>query len=282
MSLLFFIASIKAQTEIARMDYSVITDLGGNTVSDLDASFRQQLWKGKNNLAIKATYQNREFTFFDGLDLNSLSNLNRIHTLGLSLNYERKIDSSFSARVEVNPVLSTTWGRALSRDDFYGLFETTLSKTWRQNDKTQTLSIGVFRSVLFGEPEILPTASFAMTWENGWFVTVGFPESLFGLAWNERNSMTLRGAFDGSYSHISSPWFQNGQTIETPSFFILNGKELGLEYKYRLQPNFTTTLSGGYQLVDEFEIVDENETTLYNFGSDSSLYFSIGIRYNFK
>ena len=100
------------------MDYSVITDLGGNTVSDLDASFRQQLWKGKNNLAIKATYQNREFTFFDGLDLNSLSNLNRIHTLGLSLNYERKIDSSFSARVKANPVLSTTWGQALSRDDF--------------------------------------------------------------------------------------------------------------------------------------------------------------------
>ncbi|MEL6974578.1 MAG: DUF6268 family outer membrane beta-barrel protein [Bacteroidota bacterium] len=282
MPLLFFIASLKAQTEIARMDYSVVSDLGGNTVSDLDASFKQELWKGKNNLAIKAAYQNREFTFFDGLNLNSLSNLNRIHTLGLSLNYERNIGSSYKVEAILNPVLSTTWGQALTRDDFYGLFETTLSKTWQQTDKNQTLSLGVFRSVVFGEPQILPSASFTMTWGTGWFVTVGFPESLFGLAWNERNSMTFRGAFDGSYSHISSPWFQNGQTVETPSFLLLNGKELGLEYKYRLQPNFTTTLGVGYQFVDEFEITDADETTLYDFGSDSSLYFSIGIQYNFK
>ncbi|MEM6893891.1 MAG: DUF6268 family outer membrane beta-barrel protein [Bacteroidota bacterium] len=282
MSLLFFMAPLKAQTEIARMDYSVITDLGGNTVSDLDASFRQQLWQGKHNVSLKAEYQNREFTFFDGLNLNSLSNLNRIHTLGLSLDYEKKLGSAYSVRVILNPVLSTTWGQSLTRDDFYGLFETTVSKTWQRTNKSQTLSIGVFRNVAFGAPQILPSIAFDMTWENGWFVRVGFPESLFGLAWDERNSITLGSAFDGSYSHISSSWFQNGQPVDSASFLLLNGKELGLEYIYRLQPNFTTTLSTGYQFVDEFEITDTDETTLYDFGSDSSIYFSIGIQYNFK
>lgn len=282
MFLLSFIASVKAQTEIARMDYSVIADLGGNTVSDLDVAFRQQLWKGKHELALEADYQNREFNFFDGLDLSSLMDLNRIHTLGVSLCYEKQLGTSYALKANVNPVVSTTWGKALNGDDFYFLFQTTFSKTWQQVDKTQSIAIGLSRNVIFGEPEILPVLSFTMSWNNQWLATLGFPESRLDFNWNERNTVSLKGSFEGNYSHVSSPWSLNGQSIDATSFLVLNGKQLGLEHKYRLQPNFTTSLSAGWQFVDEFEITDSDETTLYDFGSDSSLHFSLGIQYNFK
>ncbi len=278
-----FSFQVKSQKEIARFDYMMLDDVGNTSISDLNVGLQYDVLKNSNVLTLYFEYLKRDFDFFDVQGLLSIEEIERLHQLEIGVGYTMGLGTSYEAEVVLNPTISTTWATSLSNDDLLWNFSATISKTWYSDGQDiRKLRIGILRNALFGSPSIVPTLTYQMAWSDQWFLNLGFPNNSITYRINERNKIGLNHTFTGTYTNISSPLILEDFGEVEEAKFVQNATQLALNYSYRLQPNFTTTTRIGYQFVNEFEVQDVSENLLHDFGGDTSIYFSIGIQYNFK
>ncbi|MEM7486056.1 MAG: DUF6268 family outer membrane beta-barrel protein, partial [Bacteroidota bacterium] len=133
-----------------------------------------------------------------------------------------------------------------------------------------------------GQPQFLPIINYNLLIEDKWNISLGFPETRLERKINERNIISTNASASGSYSNVSSSILFNGIDSLTNTKLVFNDFDFGLEYLYRIQPNFTASMKSGYSLVENFSIQDKEDEIRYNFEPNGSIYFSMGLKYNLK
>ncbi|WP_422859510.1 hypothetical protein ACOKFD_00785 [Flagellimonas sp. S174] len=280
MVLVLIYTDIKSQEEIVRMDYGVWADMENTTVSDLNFRFSQKIQK---NLTIGSEYLKRNFDFFDRTEISPIEDINRFHQLQLFLDYEIEIGKAYTIEAAFKPTISSSWTSSLSQEDLFWFFSASiLRKLSSKEQRNNWIKVGILNDVLFGSPRLIPLFEYSTDISDKLFLKLGFPESAISFQFNERNRLLLEHSFTGMYANVASPLqIQNfGELVDGK--LALNGSQISLDYQYRLQPNLTTFSRIGYQLVEDFEIQDNNDNPFYDFGQGSSIFFSMGIMYNFK
>lgn len=282
MSMLFFSLQVKSQKEIARLDYTMLPDVNDSSISDLNFAIQHTLLTSSNSLTLYFDYLKRDFDFFNAQGL-SQEEVQRFHQLEVGTDFSLGLGNSYNLNLLFNPTISSTWGTSLSSEDFLWNYSASLSKVWfNEKEEMRMLKVGFLRNALFGEPRIIPAMTYKSEWDNRWFLELGFPSSSVAFEVNERNRLTLSNEFVGTYTNISTFLDVEGLGQLSNAKLVQNGIQLAGEYSYRIQPNFTTVIRIGYQFINEFEVENNSGTQVHDFGTDTSIFFSIGIQYNLK
>ncbi|MEM6719546.1 MAG: DUF6268 family outer membrane beta-barrel protein [Bacteroidota bacterium] len=223
---------------------------------------------------------------FDYFQLNhngvnfSTTAFNEIYGINYRLMYMRPLTKSWSVRVSGGASIVSNLQSSVQSDDF--LFNAGLSfqKVGGNPEKPYQLTIGVGYLPVFGEPRILPIINYTKKFNEKYTLSLGFPRMFLAYHMSEKSTFTLSSWFNGFYANLSEDVIIPGTRRAQKSLFISAG--LGLEYSYWMDNNWAISVKGGYSLVNEYELLDSDNNTLYDFEAAAKPYFSTGIKFNLK
>lgn len=218
-------------------------------------------------------YSNNRFQFFDlgqNFDYKTIDDLHRIQ---LSWAGTKPIFGSWSLFFQSTPQLASNFNEPLSNDDLVFEYAFGLKKEW----KTSSLIAGIMRSTVFGEPTIVPLFSYRKQLGNRTTFQIGFPKTFLKTEISDRHGLCMGIAADGYYYNISG---DIGLLHTEATKMEFSRLDYFLKHTYSIQPGISTIVQLGFYGENDLQITNENSETLYNFQTNESVYFSMGLEIN--
>ena len=269
------------QGEIGGFEYSVIPDIGDTQVEKYATSinFGTKLGKGVAGFGISYTFYDFLYKKDSFIDFN-LAPYQNIHNIRFRMFYRYMINESWSGNIMFSPVISSNLEGNLSNDDLIISSILSVSKRWGNDDTFSVLTFGLGFGTPFGEPQFFPAISFRKKINANWSYVLGIPETRVNYTYRERHTFSGKATFNGLFGNASSSVLLPDGSIQTNTKLQYNSLNTGFQYNYRIQPNWTTTISLGYAPWNQLKILDNNNDELYDIASDSSFYISMGLKFN--
>ena len=268
--------------EIASFAYSVFPSINNTDISETSIRLNTQFHWSNTTLQLQGAYVQRQYQFYGNAALINFGNFETTHFLQFKGTVSRWLGKNWKLQSEIAPSLASNLENGVSTKDWVLNQSAGLIKEWNGPNRKVALKFGVGRGTYFGKPQFIPIFKYGVSHDNKWSLNLGFPQSEYIRIINERNSITSFVTVNGTYTNLSgSLSIDNLGTFEHAKL-VQNGIDFGLEYLFRIQPNFTTSLKSGYSMVNSLEIQDDNENILYDFDPNGSIYVSIGLKYNIK
>jgi hypothetical protein len=223
---------------------------------------------------------------FDYFQLNhngvnfSTTDFNEIYGINYRLLYMRPLSKSWSLQVSGGASIVSNLASSIQSEDF--LFNGGLSfqKRGGSPEKPYQFTIGVGYLPVFGEPRILPIINYTKKLNEKYTISLGFPRMFVAYNMSEKSILKAATWFNGFYANLSEDVVIPGTRKAQKSLFVAAG--VGLEYTYRMDEHWAIAVKGGYSLLNEYELLDEDNNTLYDFEAAAKPYFSTGITFNLK
>ncbi|RKN37259.1 DUF6268 family outer membrane beta-barrel protein [Aquimarina sp. AD1] len=269
------------QGEIGGFEYSVIPDIGDTQIEKYAANlnFGTKLGKGMVGLGISYTLYDFLYKKDSFIDFN-LASYERIHNIRFRMFYRYMINESWSGNIMFSPVISSNLEGSLSNNDLIINSILSVSKKWG-NDKTFSIvTFGLGFGTPFGEPQFFPAISFRKKINSNWSYILGIPETSINYTYRERHTFSGKASFSGLFGNASSSVTLADSSLQTNTKLQYNSLNTGIQYNYRIQPNWTTTISLGYAPWNQLKIRDNDNNELYDIESNSSFYISMGLKFN--
>ncbi|WP_046757558.1 DUF6268 family outer membrane beta-barrel protein [Kordia jejudonensis] len=223
---------------------------------------------------------------FDYFQLNhngvnfSTKDFNEIYGINYTLMYVRPLSKSWSIMLRGGTSVVSNLASSIQSDDF--LFNAGISfmKRGGSLEKPYQLMFGVGYVPLLGEPRILPLLSYKKRFNEKVSIGIGFPRTFIAYDISEKSTLKASTMFNRFYANLSEDVVIPGTQLAQKSLYLSIGA--GLEYSYWLDENWAISAQGGYSFYDQYELLDADNNTLYDFEASSKLYFSTGIKFNIK
>ncbi|TAI47200.1 hypothetical protein EW142_10970 [Flagellimonas allohymeniacidonis] len=268
--------------EIASFDYSLLPNINNTDISETSIRLNHQFNWANTTLQLHGTYLQRQYQFYGNTALINFGNFETTHFLQFKGTVNRSLGKNWKLQSEIAPSLASNLENGLSTRDWVLNQSVGLVKEWNGPNRKVSLKFGAGRGTFFGKPQFVPILKYGISHGNKWSLNLGFPKSDYIQVINERNSIASFIAVNGTYTNLSGNISIDDLGTFEHAKLVQNGIDFGLEYLFRIQPNFTTSLKSGYSMVNSLEIQDENENILYDFDPNGSVYISIGLKYNIK
>ncbi|GAA4276377.1 DUF6268 family outer membrane beta-barrel protein [Aquimarina mytili] len=267
--------------EIVGFEYGLIPNLGETSVEKYTVNFNlgKRLNKSQT-IGFGVSYNAYNFMFnstSNGFDASAYEN---IHDIMLKVYYKYAITTSWSANLMFSPTISSSLSESLSGEDLILSSIATLSKSWRNGDKRSLLVFGIGYGASLGKPQFIPVISFRKKINARWSYILGAPQTMISYHSNERHKISAEASINGFFGNVSSgvDFPEIGSLQNTKLQY--NSLDMALQYKYRIQPNWTTIIKMGYSPWNQLKILDNGNNEIYDFGASSSLFISMGLKYN--
>ncbi|MBQ4819429.1 DUF6268 family outer membrane beta-barrel protein [Aquimarina sp. MMG016] len=265
--------------EIAGIEYTTIPGIGETSVQkyQVNAGYRTKLPNGMLSYGLSYTYH--EFMYATStvpFDPYSYENL---HVISTNLFYQHTITNSWYINLMMSPTIQSNLEDGISNEDIIINAMITGSKKWGNANNFSILNFGAGYGTQFGRPRIIPVISFRYK-INKWNYFIGFPESGITYQPNIRHKVSANAFFNGVFGNISSQVTFPDIGTHTNTKLQYNTLDIGVAYKYRIQPNWTTVIRAGYSPWNELKILDQNNNDIYDFEADSSIFISMGLKFN--
>ena len=220
-------------------------------------------------------YLNTRFAYFEVPGELNLEEYERLHLVNLKWEGVKMLSNQWDLLFQFNPQLSSNFSSGLSFDDSILGFKIGMVKNWKES----SFSIGVARNTLFGEPTITPFLSYTKKINEQFHYQLGFPQTLMGFAFDQRHKLTASALLQGNSYHItgSDSFPELGAISRTRLNFT--AYNLSLTHTYRIQPHITTVTQLGMLVGNTLEVENTGGDSLYQFNTNQSLYFSMGLQY---
>ncbi len=267
--------------ENVEFEYGVMPNVGETNIEKytLNLNLGKKFTK-VGTIGFGVSYNAYDFMFNNASNVLDASAYENIHDLKLGVEYRYDINTSWSANLMFSPTISSSLSESISEEDLILSSWATLSKSWGNKNKQASLAFGVGYGPYFGKPQVIPIISFRKKINERWDYTLEVPRVNLSYRINERHEISSEGIFKGLFGNVSSE-------VDVPEVGSLqntklqyNSLDIGLKYKYRIQPNWTTVIKLGYSPWNQLTIFDEKNNKIYDFEASSSLFISMGLNYN--
>ncbi len=267
--------------EIGGFEYSIIPDLGDTSVEKYTLNLNLgKRFKKRGTFGVGVSYNYYDFMFNNAsLDFDAHSYEN-IHTIRARFFFKYFINTTWSANVMFAPIVSSNFEGGLSHEDVIISSAVTLSKSW-SNEKTSSLfTFGIGYGIALGEPQLIPIVSFRKKVNETWSYFLGIPRTKLNYHFDQRHTLSTEASLNGLFSNISSSINFQELGSFTDTKLQYNSLDTSLNYVYQIQPNWTTVVKIGYSPWNQLKILDNENNEIYDFEPDSSLFISIGLKFN--
>ncbi len=210
----------------------------------------------------------------------STTDLSKIYGLNYTLMYMRPLSEKWSFMLRAGTAMVSNLTASVQSDDF--LFNAGLSfrKTGGSPESPYQFTFGVGYVPVFGEPRILPIINYTKKFNKKYTLSIGFPNTYLAYNMSEKSVLKTALWLNSFYANLSEDVIIPGTRRAEKSVFISAG--LGLEYNYSMDKNWAIFVKGGYSFYNEYELLDADNNTLYDFEATAKPYFSTGIQLNIK
>lgn len=141
------------------------------------------------------------------------------------------------------------------------------------NSKT-TINIGVARTTILGNLKFLPTLSLNYKINKESNLLIGFPNSKISYSNNIRNQFSLNNSFNGNYYNLDAHNLDNNATKVT-----LSQMSSTFEYERNVDKNWFLNFKAGYDFNKKYNLLDNDNHTVYDFNTGNGYVLGIGIKY---
>lgn len=266
--------------EIAGFEYSIIPSVGETSIEKYTArlNFGKKFTKGM--LGFGVSYDNYNFLYNNasiGIDAEPYKDM---HSVKARLFYKHFINDSWSANIMFSPGLSSNFEGSLSSEDLQINSAATVSKSWKNDNKSSLLTFGVGYGTAFGEPRIIPVVSFRKTINAKWSYGLGVPRTHVNYQLNSRHKFSAAASFSGFFGNASSTvdFMDIGSLNDTKLQY--NALNTSIEHNFKIMPNWTTVIRLGYSPWNELKVLDNENNKIYDFEADSSISITMGLKFN--
>ncbi|WP_405208670.1 DUF6268 family outer membrane beta-barrel protein [Aquimarina sp. LLG6339-5] len=267
--------------EIGGFEYSVIPDIGDTQIDKFAANLNFGTKLGKNMLRFGVSYTLYDFLYkkdsFVDFDLIPYET---IHNIQFRLFYRYVINDSWSCMLMFSPSISSNLEGSISSNDLLINSIASVSKKWGDTNTFSLLTFGIGFGTPFGEPQFFPAISFRKKVNSRWNYALGVPETSLNYTYRERHTFSGKATFSGLFGNASSSVTLPDASLQTDTKLQYNSLNTGFQYSYRIQPNWTAVISLGYAPWNRLRVLDNDNNELYDIGSNSSFYISMGLKFN--
>ncbi len=261
-------------------EYGLIPSLGDVNLERYLFSLNALKKMNSGKLEFGLDYSALTFSFYDYNTSLSTDSYENTHTFQTKIGYHQDLGKKWVMSISLSPMLSSNFKNGPNSEDFIFNWSTSFSKEWGNGGFPISLTVGLGRGVLFGEPGLFPILSLRGKMAPEWDYLIGFPYSAVSYKINGKQSLSTKAVVSGTYANNSETVIINGLEHLGNTKLAYSEIDLGLEYNYRMSSGFTTVVRAGFSTANSLEVLDNNDNPLFDFKVDPSPYIIMGLTYS--
>ena len=210
----------------------------------------------------------------------STEDITKLYNINYGLKYKLPIAQKWLLTSSAKAAIVSNLASSINSNDLLLTGSVLASKTFGTEDHDELLSFGLSYTTITGKPSILPVVSYTKQVNDKFSFGIGFPETFAYYKINTISSIQSVLKMDGVYANLNNEMAIN--TTTNAEKLSLSSTSLGLGYNYAMDDSWRISFNGGYALSNNFELLNIDDDTVYNFETESKPFFSAGITFNIK
>ena len=206
-----------------------------------------------------------DVTAFGIVDFNSIA---------YSLEYRNEILNGWNYAITASPTIASNFESSISLDDVSLEGSVVFSKMFAKNK----LKLGVVRNSSFGFETPIPVIAVEGAINEKVTYSVGFPITEVSYKVNETNQFSMYAKPTGFYATIGNSVFVNvDDEVKKAQFQSIVS---GIKFSHSVDENWKIEVDAGYQLKSEYELLDKNENSVYEFKTKNNFSAGVSLKFN--
>ena len=206
-----------------------------------------------------------DVTAFGIVDFNSIA---------YSLEYSNEILNGWNYAITASPTIASNFESSISLDDVSLEGSVVFSKMFAKNK----LKLGVVRNSSFGFETPIPVIAVEGAVKDKVTYSVGFPITEVSYKVNDTNHFSMYAKPTGFYATIGNSVFVNvDDEVKKAQFQSIVS---GIKFSHSVDENWKIEVDAGYQLKSEYELLDKNENSVYEFKTKNNFSAGVSLKFN--
>lgn len=195
-------------------------------------------------------------------------------SIAYSLNLKKEIVNGWSYNVNIAPTVASNFESSLTFDDFFVDGGVVFAKKFNNN----TIHFGVVRNLFYGFHSPIPLITVDGAINDNLKYSVGFPITELSYIVNNTNEFSMFVKPKGFYANIANDLVVNvDDDVESVQFqsFVT-----GLQFSHCVDDNWLIVFDAGYQLKSDYELLDKNKNSVYEFKTKNNFSAGVSLKFN--
>ncbi len=231
-------------------------------------------------------YRNVNLKLGDEIPFSDL-NLERYQSVTLSLGYTNKMKNDWRYAFQGGLIAASNFSQKLESEDFilegsaFLIKDKTKSDEVNPSTKPWRLIFGLSYSTTAGRPYPLPIINYYREFAPKWSFAIGVPKSNIKYRFNKTHAVNAFATLDGFYANIQGDVAipnQQGGTAMGENISMTTALS-GLGYEYCLTDHILFYVYGGWTIINDIRIRDENADDIYTINDTNNIYARTGIKF---
>ncbi|EDM44867.1 hypothetical protein SCB49_02064 [unidentified eubacterium SCB49] len=230
-------------------------------------------------------YRNINLKLGDEIPFSDLK-LERYQSFTLNLGYTDKMKNGWRYAFQGGVIVASNFYQELEREDFiyegsaYFIKDKTDVDEENPSAKPWRLILGLSYNTTAGRPFPLPVINYYREFAPKWSFSLGVPKSNIKYRFNDKHAVNAFATLDGFYANIQGdiaiPKDQEG-TVRGENISMTTALS-GLGYEYNITKHLQFYVYGGWTIINDIRIRDENANDVYTINDTNNIYARSGVK----
>lgn len=213
-------------------------------------------------------YNSNEMLNEDKLGIESFK------SISYTLEFNKNILNNWSYSISVSPIISSNFDSTISWGDLFFDGSVVFSKDFAKNK----LQLGVVKNLTFGFNTPIPLITIDGLINKKLTYSIGFPVTEFLYKVNATNKFSLYAKPKGFYANITNEILVNvNDEVKRAQYQSIIS---GLKYSHCIDDNWKIEVDAGYQLKSDYELLDKNLNSVYEFKTKNNFSAGVSLKFN--
>ena len=278
---LFIVVCIGSHAIFAQQNSLFVTEIKyvpgtSNTVgfqkSMVGFNYPIALKKGTLTNSLQYSNYKMDYNSNEKLDYSTL-NLKSFNSIAYSLSFNNELSNDWAYTISVAPTIASNFNSSVSINDVSIEGGLVFSKIIAD----KKLHLGVVRNSSFGFETLIPVISVDGAINKNLRYSIGFPITEFLYSINNINQFGAYVKPEGFYANTGNNLVINNDTVEKAKFQSFVS---GIKFSHCIDDNWKIEFDAGYQLKSDYDLLDENNNSVYEFKTKNNISAGVSLKFN--